>query len=245
MNPFRIGGHWRRESIAAPGMEDRTTRVHWLQAEVGFCDIRIPLTRPDVAGGESLSELPVEALLGLMNSFGFAGETELHVDCCIWHRQISFHGSPPGASQDIGILRHGPGGRMIEDGAEGAYREVWALEGRGPYEHGTWSNGERACRITWGPSDFLLAFGTIGAPDSLPLRQALEAGERPEAELAAFFDAEYTLGYWDGDVGVAQLSTNPLREGHAVLSRRDLNGARMVLGRRDFFGVEVGDVWMR
>lgn len=226
-------------------MEDRTTRVHWLQAEVGFCDIRIPLARPDVTGAASLSELPTAALLELMNGFGFAGETRLDGDRCIWQRQIAFHGSPPGARADVGILRPGPGGRLIEDGAETAYREIWALESRGPYLHGLWHDGERVCRITAGPADFLLATGAPGAADSLPLRLALEAGERPVAALAALFDAEYTLGFWDGDTGIARLSTNPLREGHAVLSRADLDGARLILSRRNFFGIETEDRWQR
>ncbi|QPM91675.1 hypothetical protein [Pseudooceanicola algae] len=245
MSGFSIAGHWRRESITGPGMEDRTTRVHWLQAEVGFCDIRIPSTRPDLGGATALADLGAEALLELMNGFGFAGQARLKGARCTWHRQIAFHGTPPGAAPDIGILRPGPGGRMIEDGAEGAYREVWGMQGTGPYDHAVWQDGSRACLITWGECDFLLAIGRIDAPGSLSLRQALEGGARPETELADFFDAEYSYGIWQDAAGVVSLSTNPLREGQAILARGDLVAGPLRLKRADFFGVERDEVWHR
>lgn len=245
MSEMRIGGHWQRESITAPGMEDRTTRVHWLQAEEGFCDIRIPLTRPDTEGAGALCELGADALLELMNGFGFAGTTQLQGDRCTWHRQIAFHGTPAGAAADVGTLRPGPGGRMIEDGAEGACREVWTRLSHAPCDHATWQLEDRVLHLAWTPSTFLLATGVPDTPDSLSLRQALEKGERPEAALADFFTAEYTLGHWDRDRGVARLSTDPLREGQVILSLAGLEDARLHLFRTDYFGTLREEVWHR
>lgn len=237
-----LAGHWRREAITAPGMEDRTTRVHWLQAACGgFCDIRVPACRPDLTGCDRLSELGPAQLLPLMDGFGFAGTTAVDGSRVTWSRAISAHGGPPEA--DIGILRPGPGGRWIEDGAEAPYREIWAHR---PMEcmHGVWQNGDRRCLITWSDSLFLLAIGTPTAASTLPLRQALEAGQVPDG-LSAHFDGEYTFGHWDGDTGIATLSTNPLREGEPRLSRAALDADTLTLSQPDFNGTEGRTVWTR
>ncbi|MBS0124516.1 hypothetical protein [Thetidibacter halocola] len=236
-------GHWRRALFIGPGMEDRSTRVHWFQAERGFCDIRIPTTRPDIAGAAALAELSAADLLGLMNGFGFAGETEVSGDRCTWHRQIAFHGTPPGAAPDIGVLRFRADGRLIEDGAEAPYREIWDRQPGEGWRHGAWRSGDRICRLTWSEAEFLLAIGTPGAADSLPLRQSLETGERPTEALAAFFDGEYTLGHWQGGTGIATLSTNPLQEGRAILPKPDDERAALTLVRTGFGGEVRDETW--
>ena len=118
-----IQGHWVRRSIKAPGFEDLTTRVHWMQAGRDYADVRIPLDRPNVSGAGCLADLPLDALLTIAQSEGFAGHVSLDQDTCTWHREINWHGTPDGL--DIGSISFDEDGAMIETGVLADYVEVW------------------------------------------------------------------------------------------------------------------------
>jgi len=89
-----LQGHWRRDWIKAPGFEDNTTRVHWMQAGEIFVDLRVPLERPDLAGATALADLGPSTLLALTKAEGFAGRIEVVDSNCTWHRAINWHGVP-------------------------------------------------------------------------------------------------------------------------------------------------------
>ncbi|MDF1728619.1 MAG: hypothetical protein P1U53_12810, partial [Sulfitobacter sp.] len=97
-----LQGHWRRDWIKAPGFEDHTTRVHWLQAGALFADLRIPLERPDISGHAALADLSSAALRRLMQAEGFAGHITVDKSKCTWHREINWHGVPGQA--DVGLM---------------------------------------------------------------------------------------------------------------------------------------------
>lgn len=109
--------------------------------------------------------------------------------------------------------------------------------------HRIWRQGDRVCHVTWSESEFLLGVGMPGSPDTLALRQALETGAIPRADMAAFFAGEYGLGIWDGTTGVVTLATNPLREGERLLARGDLETDLIRLRLTDFSGADHPSEW--
>ena len=80
-----LQGHWQRNWLRAPGFEDSTTRVHWVQAGQWCADIRVQLVRPSLATGALAAMAPAE-LAVLISAEGFAGRTTLEGDICTWHR---------------------------------------------------------------------------------------------------------------------------------------------------------------
>ncbi|MEO0828906.1 MAG: allophanate hydrolase, partial [Pseudomonadota bacterium] len=108
-----VEGHWRRDWLRAGALEDRDTRVHWIQAGALFVDIRIPDGRPALGERTRLAELDNPELLALMAAEGFAGTITLEEDRCTWHRELNWRGRPEGA--DVGRL-YFDGGALIEDG---------------------------------------------------------------------------------------------------------------------------------
>lgn len=212
----QLQGHWRRDWIKAPGFEDHTTRVHWAQAGALFADLRIPAVRPDLGGAACLADLDNAALLHLMRAEGFAGEITVADGICTWHRAINWHGRPEAV--DAGRMSFDPKGRLVEDGVHAEYRELWHRVPGGPLSARPLRAGALEGVLVWSDEMFLFGLGDPAAPPAAPLRAALEAGARPEG-LARHFRSDYALGRWEGNAGIAELCTNPLREGRPVLSR--------------------------
>lgn len=210
-----LQGHWRRVWLRAPGFEDATTRVHWLQAGVLFADIRVPLARPDLSGARDLADLDPPELLALMAAEGFAGTIAVEHGICTWKREINWHGRPTGI--DAGRMRLS-GADLVEDGVHADYRELWRREPGPPLlAHRIAVEGQSGVLVS-SDTCFLLGFGDPMAAPSAPLLRLLEQGERPAAVLR-HFRAEYLYGRWEGAVGIAELATNPFREGQPVLDR--------------------------
>jgi hypothetical protein len=214
-----IQGHWVRRWIRAPGFEDGTTRVHWMQAGWLYADVRIPLVRPDLTRRRSLSEVPVAELLALAEAEGFAGDVELAGSHCTWHRRINWHGAPDGA--DIGDISFDASGRMIEKGVLADYTELWE-------QHATNVTG-RAYRATGeGYEAFLVSrdgrfvFG-VGQPGKPSTRPALDLqkGGGGAVDFEAVFDGLHAFGRLVGDAAVADLATQPFAEGRPVATLKD------------------------
>lgn len=214
-----IQGHWRRRWLRAPGHEDTTTRVHWLQSGQHYADIRVPLARPDPGAATRLADLPNAALLELMQAEGFAGTTDVADSVCTWTRAINWHG----ATQDVdaGRLSFDAAGDLIEDGVHATYAELWARGDDTGTRAWTLTGAGRMGYLVTVRDRFVLAIGQSGAPASAPLRAALDEDVRPEEDLARFFDAVYCFGQWDGAVGHVSLSTNPFLEGTAALAQSE------------------------
>lgn len=233
MTEHEVQGHWRRNWLRAPGVEDATTRVHWLQAGPWCADIRVPLVRPDLGAG-SLSALSGADLAGLLAAEGFAGRTSFAGDVCTWARHWNWRGFP--CAVDAGALWFDDWGRLIEDGVHADYREEWVrVPGPGC---AAWAveAGDMDGLLVGNDATFLLGLGQRGAPAWPTLAQALRDGDAAPGDAAAAFGSVYVMGHWDGARGVADLSTQPFCEGHAVLTR-DTDSAALTLP--DFDGTPV------
>lgn len=212
-----LQGHWQRDWIKAPGFEDTTTRVHWLQAGSLFADLRIPLERPDVTGLSCLAELDPTALRDLINAEGFAGQITVKESQCTWHRSINWHGVP--AQSDIGLMSFDASGGLVEDGVLAEYRELWQSIPQARLRGAKIRFDEMTGFLIENGDIFLLAIGPNPNGTSGDLIAALNGGTADIAALQQHFTSEYVLGTWDGPLGIADLSTNPFREGQVTLER--------------------------
>lgn len=197
-----LQGHWARDWIKAPGFEDHTTRVHWMQAGDLYADLRIPLDRPDLTGHACLADLTPGELAMLQQAEGFAGSITVADSTCTWQRDINWHGLPQAV--DAGLMWFDDAGDLIEDGVEADYRELWKSVPVAPL---------RGHRIS--VADFS---GVLVENDDVFL---FGLGPKPVSKASgpAQFTSVYCIGHWDGSLGIADLSTNPFCEGKPVLER--------------------------
>lgn len=230
----RLQGQWCRNWITTPGVEDRTTRVHWLQAGPWFADLRVPLLRPGVTAAASLAALAPADLAGLLSAEGFAGRITLAGDICTWHRTWNWRGFP--CAVDAGKLWFDAGGCLIEEGVHADYREEWRTVPGPPWRADVVECGETDGMLLRNAEGFLLALGQRGAASWPRLAQDLRDGLAKTADAAQAFASVYVLGHWVGGAGIADLSTQPFCEGRAVLTA-GADAARLVLP--DFEGREV------
>lgn len=120
--PDHYLGVWQRLSLENAAGVDTATRVYWLQTPVLHADIRVPANRPDFSGKQSLQDLSIDELKLLARQQGFAGVTQVTGDICEWYRRIDYQ--PPNGGRDIGRMAF-DNDRIVEDGLESSYREVW------------------------------------------------------------------------------------------------------------------------
>ncbi len=108
--PAHYLGVWQRTLLrTADGLEDRASRVFWLQTASLHADLRIP----DVA--------PM-TLAQRTGQKGFAGITEVRGDHCQWHRVVDFH---PDSGADIGLMEFISPDEIHESAPDGSYLEIW------------------------------------------------------------------------------------------------------------------------
>lgn len=211
-----IQGHWSRTWIKAPGFEDHTTRVDWMQSGEIYADVRVPLERPNIASKAALSELSADELLLLARAEGFAGSVSLEGKKCTWHRDINWHGQPEG--NDIGAISFDAEGRMIEAGVEADYTELWETAGTNQTDAMTFGDDAITGYLVTVGEAFVLGIGQRGAPATGPIIQALQAGEVPP-DVGELFANAHAFGVWEGTQAIAQRATNPFYEGHIILSK--------------------------
>jgi len=211
-----IQGHWARRWLRAPGFEDATTRVHWMQAGGVYADVRVPLERPDLGQARCLAEMSTAALAELLSAEGFAGTTEVADSVCTWTRHINWHGATEDV--DAGRLSFDAAGDLIEDGVHADYAELWTRPAQSPCEGVQLSGSDMTAYLVSVGDQFVFGLGTPNAPPTDALQNALAAGERPDAALADVFDRVHIYGRWQGAHGIAELATNPFLEGLRVLT---------------------------
>ncbi|QGZ31341.1 hypothetical protein [Stutzerimonas stutzeri] len=116
-------GVWRRRLLTTTaGHRDETSEVYWLQTAHLHADVRIPHP-PTEAPAASLATCTHAQQQALCEQAGFAGVTDVQDDVCQWHRLIDYQ--PPGGPPDIGCMRFEGPDRLIEDGLDGSYHEIW------------------------------------------------------------------------------------------------------------------------
>lgn len=209
---------WIRSPSSDPTFEDHLTRVFWAQSGAIYADLRIPLDRAVPDDARCLADLDPPSLQGVMQAEGFAGTISVASGTCTWAREINWHGRPEGI--DAGQVWFDNNGDLIEDGIHSDYRELWAGVPLAPLQAERITAGGLTGILLHSDAMFLMGLGRPGAPATGPMLAALEAGAIPVG-LPAHFETEYAFGHWNGDRGIADLCTNPFREGHCVLERRD------------------------
>lgn len=225
-----LQGHWRRNWLRTKGLEDTTTRVHWVQAGQWYADIRVPLVRP-LLSVTSLSAMVPGELALLLSCEAFAGRTTLAGDICTWHRDWNWRGVP--CAVDAGRLRFDAAGRLMENGVYADYSEEWQAVPGGAWTALAVETSTADGLLITNDTHFLLSYGQRDAPAWPELAAKLRAGTAQTIEAEAAFASFYVMGLWQGAAGIAELSTQPFCEGQAVL-HRDQGGARLTVP--DFHG---------
>lgn len=213
-----LQGHWVRRWIKAPGVEDHTTRVHWMQVGQAYADIRVPANRPSLTGASALADLPATALADLAGAEGFAGHITLEDAVCTWHRAINWHGTP--RALDVGSIRFDDTGCMVETGVHADYTELWGAGTGGDSKVLQVSGDGYAGYVVTRGDAFVLGIGKPDKPNMAPVVEALKAQEIP-SDAAQLFDGLHVLGHWSADKAIAQLATNPFAEGRTIAHLTD------------------------
>ena len=212
-----LEGLWRRDWLRAGNSIDDTTRVFWAQAGGLFIDIRIPLHRPSISSYRCLAELDADALLQLTQAEGFSGHISLVNNECTWHREINWHGQSD--QIDAGKLWFNESADVLmEDGIYDDYQEQWQRQPQHDFEVLELDIPEIRGLLLVSDSLFILGVGAVSAQGTASLKASLQKGEVP-ASAQLLFSSQYCLGRWDGNDGIAELSTNPFCENSRVVFR--------------------------
>lgn len=209
-----VQGHWVRDWIKAPGFEDRTTRVHWMQAGPDYADVRVPLERPALGATRSLMELDANALFSLAQAEGFVGHVTLNGDNCTWHREVNWHGAPD--ATDIGTISFDAHGRMIEAGVLADYTELWEQSATAKTTALRFGDGTYSGLLVMAGDVGVVGIGRATKPASQPILESLKAGHLP-VDAHRFFDGIHALCQISGGTVTATLATNPFVEGTTIL----------------------------
>ena len=228
-----VQGHWVRTWIKAPGFEDHSTRVHWIQCGLDYADVRIPLERPDLTGSDALADLDASALAMLAKAEGFAGHVTLDGTHCTWHREVNWHGRPD--MLDIGAISFEADGNMIEAGVLADYRELWAPSEGPPGAAMRFSGGGYSAILATHGDSFVLGIGRTDKLATAPLVSALNAGDVP-GDVTTLFDGLHAFGTFADGTATAVLATNPFVEGSVVTTWTDTN---LTWHREDFDGTRA------
>lgn len=206
---------WRRDWLKAGDHFDETTRVYWAQVNDDFVDIRIPLSRPNLANASCLADLDASALKQLMESEGFAGKVSLNNNVCTWHREINWHGSTNDI--DTGTLTFEQDEQiLIEDGVHANYTEQWRRDKQCELSSIRIANDKFIGWLIYSPTHFIYGLGQSQSENTQLLIQSLE-NDRIPGNIEKHFEHEYCFGHWEDDVGIADICTNPFCEHEMVL----------------------------
>lgn len=212
-----IQGHWQRIWLRAPGFEDGTTRVHWMQSGAIYADVRIPMDRPNMSGARCLADLDPDALSILAEAEGFAGLAVVQNSTCTWARHINWHGETE--EIDAGKLSFDESGDLIEDGIYADYAELWTRTDADPDAGLHMVSGDYTAYLVTVGTRFVFAIGKPQAMASKAVLCDLERGRHDAEALAELFDRVHMIGTWRGDTGYADLATNPFMECRPCLTR--------------------------
>jgi len=226
--PHHYLGVWQRTFLQSVAGVDKSSRVYWLQTPVLHADIRIPADRPAFKDKKSLLDFSLSELQQLARQKGFAGETSVIGNSCLWLRHIDFQ--PPGFGHDIGNMEFS-GTQILETGIAGNYSEIWE---RLPDSQGaTYAfqfEEENSAYPTYKPQSGILVVSgdyfifardrVIALPQSLSLETLLIEKKFTQPQLIELLDFEVSFGrVANGNIPwEIQLSTLPFREGNSLIT---------------------------
>lgn len=225
-------GVWRRRSIELEdGQIDTTTQVFWLQAQVCFGDIRIPIERPELPLHHDLADLTEWGALALSHQQGFAGMTHLEGNTCQWHRYIDYQ--PPNGSRDIGLLQLEQD-CLVELGVEQVYREEWERIDDGstgcialvldPDEPSGMGTRWQGCFVAVGNYFVYVLDQRPALPAANSLSALLQAAQNRTEQLR-YLNCEISFGRCNSGRSLWEIerSTLPWREGKSLWNPSDLS----------------------
>ena len=218
ITPRDVQGHWVRDWIKAPGFEDHTTRVHWMQAGPDYADVRVPFDRPDLGAARCLAELDASSLLALAQVEGFAGHVTLDGDTCTWHREVNWHGTPD--APDIGAISFDTKGRMIEAGILTEYTELWEQHAKVATTALRFGDGTYSGLLVTAGDVGVVGIGREAKLASKPILEALKEGHVPD-DAHLLFDGMHALCQISEGAVIATLATTPFVEGTPILTLSD------------------------
>jgi hypothetical protein len=212
--PEAYVGLWRRTLLRAPGKEDTTTRVYWLQTSNWHADIRAPSDRPLLSDYTGLSALSAEEMRALARQQGFAGITEVEGEICRWHRRFDYQ--PPSGFNDIGRMQFDGPDRLLEYGVEQDYFEIWERVSGAGDSHVLESDDaarRTSLQLSLGPWVMFVRPRSTALGRAVGLDQLVAAAD--DAERVALLDFEISFGRLDESTNSwrVELSTLPWMEG--------------------------------
>ena len=229
--PDHYLGVWQRLSLESAAGVDTATRVYWLQTPVLHADIRVPSNRPDCRGKHGLRDLTLNELKQLARQQGFAGITQVTGDICEWYRHIDYQ--PPSSGRDIGRMTFNAD-RIVEDGLESSYRQVWqrlpdssganiALRFAEELASGGCAVPRKGYLVASGDYFIFVRDRVAPLPKSPSLALLLDAPTLTQDQIIAMLDCEISFGrrLGGGMLWEIQLSTLPFREGRALFSEAE------------------------
>lgn len=229
--PDHYLGVWQRLSLENAAGVDTATRVYWLQTPLLHADIRVPANRPDFRGKHGLQDLTLNELKQLARQHGFAGVTQVADDICEWYRRIDYQ--PPNGGRDIGRMAFNAD-RIVEDGLESSYREVWqrlpdstgetiALRFLEEHASGGLAVPRKGYLVASGDYFIFVRNRVAPLPESSSLALLLEVPALTQDQIIAMLDCEISFGRHVGGCMLweIQLSTLPFREGQALFSEAE------------------------
>lgn len=215
----------RRRSISfATGVEDRETRVFWVQAHGMTGDIRVNPARPSLPADVPLSSLDRDTLVLLAGVEGGVAATSWAEPIMSWADWIGFQ--PYDKYPEPGVMRR-VGDCMIEFAPSGIYVEDWRFLPSTPgLLAGLWLEAE----IDHAGKEHRRQGGLVVAGDhairTLARRDELPAGTRaqdfvrtssdPVAALERVFGCITDYAVRDGTKWTIDASTDPRRENSSV-----------------------------
>ncbi len=244
-----VQGLWRRLWLRAPGQEDATTEVHWLQAGALHVDLRLPAGLPSDALAPA--DLDAAGLRAIARAEGFAGVTSVERGVCTWTRRINWRGPLDGP--DVGALFF-EDGDLMERGVFADYAELWRrVETPSALARPTLSarqlrraDGQLAIAVRAGDR-FLLgraAPEALAASGSLAARLELALSHRHRGALKRLFDMEFCRGRVTPEGGRIERSTQPGRKGALAFGPDLFSAEETELSAIDFDGTLSWSAWV-
>jgi hypothetical protein len=226
--PHHYLGVWQRTFLQSAAGIDKSSRVYWLQTPVLHADIRIPADRPAFKDKKSLQDFSFAELHQLAGQKGFAGETSVIGNSCLWLRHIDYQ--PPGYGHDIGKMEFS-GTQILETGIASNYSEIWerlpdslgatyAFQFKEENTVNKKSNPQSGILVGSGDYFIYARDRATALPQSLSLETLLSERTFTQPELIELLDFEISFGrVTNGNIPwEIQLSTLPYREGNPLMT---------------------------